>query len=201
MAILDAIAPAPRRELKIFLVVDASERIGSPLAGLNHYALEECIRSIKKNRVDSDDYEMQIAILQFGACSWITSEVGPVSIDEIDVIDMPKSGMKGLKNALQNLDQKLSRNAFLNSQYGIYTPVIIFIGSGNSAEDIESEIACIRQNNWFKHALKLAVKTDVHASNEVFNKITGNPETVISIDSISSVDMLCRMFARDSFVS
>ena len=201
MSLLDVIAPAPRRELKIFFVVDASERIGSLLAGLNHYALEECIRMIKKNRVDSDDYEMQIAILQFGASGWITSEEGPISIDELDMIDMPKSGMKGLRDALQNLDHKLSRNEFLNSTYGMYTPVIIFIGSGNSAEDIETEIACINQNNWYKHALKLAVKTDVQASNEVFNKITGNPETVISIDNISSFDMLCRMFARDSFVS
>lgn len=37
MSLLEGINPAPKRILKVFFIVDASEKIGSPLMGLNAY--------------------------------------------------------------------------------------------------------------------------------------------------------------------
>ena len=65
--------------------------------------------------------------------------------------------MKGIKNALTELNSKLNKKEFLKSNVGSYAPIIVFIWNGHTNEDIDNEIKELRYNNWYKHAIKLAM--------------------------------------------
>ena len=201
MGILDSIKPAPRRQRNVFLVVDTNERLGGYLQTKIANFIEEIVRSIHDVDVYSDDVEVKIAMLQFGGCKWVTSEEEPVSLEDFFLKQREQCDMEGFGQALIELDTKLSRTGFLKADYGCYTPVIIFIGSGYVAEDIDREIERINSNNWFKHAIKIAVRTNMNADIDLFTKLTGNIETILDIDDRNILKMIAKCISYDDFVS
>ena len=131
MSLLDNVAPAPRKVMTLFYVVDTSGSMcGSKIGSVNS-AMEEAITSdLPEISAANDDAEIKVAIMQFSSgCSWITPQSGPIAIGDVIWNDLNAGGVTDLGAACKELDKKLSRNEYLNSQTGAYAPVILLFSA------------------------------------------------------------------------
>lgn len=184
MSLLEVITPAPVKERLIIFVVDMNEKIDGYAMGMTKLLLEESIRMINKvMAVHFDDVNLKMAVLQYGGCNWITSDK-PIDIEDFYLNDYTQHDMKGIKNALIKLNSKLDGKEFLKSKTGSDVPIIIYFGSGYTSENIDREIIELHNNVWYKHAIKLAVKTDPKSDTKLYDSIVGNAETVFDINHV-----------------
>lgn len=197
MSLLVEVTPAPVRERLAIFVVDMNEKINGHAMGMTKLLLEDSIRMINEVMTGhGDDVKFKISILQYGGCNWITSDSKPIDIDDFFLNDRTQHDMKGIKNALTELNSKLDKKEFLKSNVGSYVPVITFIGSGHTNENIDKEIKELKDNNWYKHAIKLAVMTDLESDIKLYEYIIGNAESVFTIDNS---DEYLKLFNRIFF--
>lgn len=197
MSLLVEVTPAPVRERLVIFVVDMNEKINGHAMEMTKLLLEDSIRVINEVMTGhGDDVKFKISILQYGGCNWITSDTKPIDIDDFFLNDRTQHDMKGIKNALTELNSKLNKKAFLKSNVGSYAPIIVFIGSGHTNENIDNEIKELRYNNWYKHAIKFAIITDSESDIKLYERIIGNAETVFTTNNS---DAYLKIFNRISF--
>ena len=180
MSLLEEIIPSPRKVMTLFYLVDTSGSMDGSKIGTVNGAMEECIPLLKEVAAANDDAEIKVAILQFSSgCSWVTPASGPVGLDDIIWNDLKSGGMTEFGGALLELDKKLSRNAYLNSQTGAYAPVILLLSDGGPTDNWEVGLKKIKENNWFKHAIKIAIDIESGSDRSVLVQFTGNPEAIL----------------------
>ena len=200
MSLLEEITPSPRKVMTLFYLVDTSGSMCGSRIGTVNAAMEECIPLLKEVAVANDDAEIKVAILQFSSgCSWITPASGPIGLDDIIWNDLQAGGMTEFGGALAELDKKLSRSEYLNSQTGAYAPVILLLSDGGPTDNWESDLARIKQNNWFKHAIKIAIDIESGSDRSVLAQFTGNPEAILDAkDTATLKKMIHKVSVRAS---
>ena len=203
MGLLDDISPAPRKVMTLFYIVDTSGSMTGEKIGKVNAAMEECIPLLKEVAQANDDAEIKVAILQFSSgCSWVTPTSGPVGLDDIIWNDLQAGGMTEFGGALVELDKKLSRNEYLQSQTGAYAPVILLLSDGGPTDNWEVGLNKIKQNNWFKHAIKIAIDIQIEGSmsdRNVLTQFTGNPEAILDAkDTATLKKMIHKVSVRAS---
>ena len=194
MSLLDNVAPAPRKVMTLFYVVDTSGSMcGSKIGSVNS-AMEEAITSdLPEISAANDDAEIKVAIMQFSSgCSWITPQSGPIAIGDVIWNDLNAGGVTDLGAACKELDKKLSRNEYLNSQTGAYAPVILLLRDGGPTDNWEKELKQLKLNNWFKHAIKIAIAIGDDADKTVLAEFTGTIESVITVNDKHTMKALIR---------
>ena len=194
MSILEQSAPAPRKVMTLFYLVDTSGSMAGEKLGSVNSAMEEAIvDDLPSISTANDDAEIKVAIMQFSdACSWITPPSGPLGIGDVIWSDLQAGGTTCLGAALTELDSKLSRNAYLQSQTGAYAPVIILMSDGGPTDAWLEALEMLRKNNWFKHAIKIAIAIGEDADKNVLAQFTGNSEAVIEVNDKHTLKMLIR---------
>lgn len=194
MSLLDQVAPSPRKIMTLFYLVDTSGSMSGDKIGSVNSAMEEAIVDDLPNiSAVNDDAEIRIAIMQFASgCSWITPASGPIEIGEIIWNDLHANGLTDLGAACTELDNKLSRNGFLQSQTGAYAPVILLFSDGGPTDNWEQGLSKLKENNWFKHAIKIAIAIGDDADKTVLSKFTGSPESVITVHDKHTLKALIR---------
>ena len=194
MSLLDNVAPAPRRVMTLFYVVDTSGSMSGDKIGSVNSAMEEAITSdLPEISAANDDAEIKVAIMQFSSgCSWITPKSGPIGIGDVIWNDLSANGLTDLGAACKELDRKLSRNEYLNSHTGAYAPVILLFSDGGPTDDWEKELRALKQNNWFKHAIKIAIAIGSDADKTVLAEFTGTSESVITVKDKHTLKALIR---------
>lgn len=101
--------------------------------------------------------------------------------------------------ALLELDKKLSRNEYLNSQTGAYAPVILLLSDGGPTDNWEVGLNKIKENNWFKHAIKIAIDIESGSDRSVLAQFTGNPEAILDAkDTATLKKMIHKVSVRAS---
>jgi uncharacterized protein YegL len=200
MSLLEDITPSPRKVMTLFYLVDTSGSMSGSRIGTVNAAMEECIPLLKEVAQANDDAEIKVAILQFSSgCSWITPASGPVGLEDIIWNDLQAGGMTEFGGALLELDKKLSRNEFLKSQTGAYAPVILLLSDGGPTDQWESGLNKIKQNNWFKHAIKIAIDIESGSDRSVLAQFTGNPEAILDAkDTATLKKMIHKVSVRAS---
>lgn len=194
MSLLDQVAPAPRKIMTLFYLVDTSgSMMGDKLGSVNS-AMEEAITvDLPDISSANDDAEIRVAIMQFSTgCTWITPNSGPIPIGDVIWNDLTPNGITDLGAACKELDSKLSRTGFLQSQTGAYAPVILLFSDGGPTDDWEGGLKKLKGNNWFKHAIKIAVAIGDDADRDVLAAFTGTPEAVIGVRDKQTLKALIR---------
>ena len=164
----------------MFYLVDTSGSMSGPRIGAVNAAMKEYIPLLKEVGKENEDAEMKVAIMQFSSgCSWVTPASGPVGLEDIIWNDLQAGGMTEFGSALYELDKKLSRNEYLKSQTGQYAPVILLLSDGSPTDNWEAALDQIKQNNWFKHAMKIAIDIESGSDRSVLAQFTGNPEAIL----------------------
>ena len=200
MSLLEDITPSPRKVMTLFYLVDTSGSMSGSRIGTVNAAMEECIPLLKEVAQANDDAEIKVAILQFSSgCSWVTPVSGPVGLEDIIWNDLQAGGMTEFGGALRELDKKLSRNEYLKSQTGAYAPVILLLSDGGPTDNWEPDLNKIKQNNWFKHAIKIAIDIESGSDRSVLAQFTGNPEAILDAkDTATLKKMIHKVSVRAS---
>lgn len=194
MSLLDQVTPSPRKIMTLFYMVDTSGSMTGDKIGSVNAAMEEAITvHLPDISTANDDAEIRVAIMQFSSgCSWITPSSGPIGIGDVIWNDLHPSGLTDLGAACVELDKKLSRNEFLESQTGAYAPVILLFSDGGPTDNWEKGLEQLKKNNWFKHAIKIAIAIGEDADKTVLATFTGTPESVIAVNDNHTLKALIR---------
>ena len=193
MPLLGETEKIARKLLPIIYVLDTSGSMeGSRIAAVNA-AMNETMEVLKDVSSKNPTAELKIAVLQFSSGpQWVTENL--VFMEDFYWNDLKAGGLTDFGSALNELNNKLSREQFLVSEVGFKAPVIIFMSDGEPTDDYESALNKIKSNNkWFQVATKSAIAVGDDANIQVLQKIAGNKEAVIKVDDLETLKKLIRV--------
>jgi len=171
-----------RRVMVLFFVIDTSGSMEGKKIGVVNQAIEEIIPEIRKISTENADAQIKIAVLQFSAgTEWLTKN-GPVEAENYVWRTVTASGTTDMGEACKQLAKKLStkEGAFMREATGSYAPAIFIMSDGEPTDDFDSGLAVLKENNWYKAAVKVAIAIGEDANKEVLAKFVGHPEAVIT---------------------
>ena len=90
------------------------------------------------------------------------------------------------------LNEKLSRKAFMGDVAGSFAPAIFLLSDGEPTDDYQHELKNLKENNWFKKAIKVAVAIGEDANKDVLAEFTGNKEAVITVHTPEALTKMIR---------
>lgn len=190
MPTLNDLTGTPRKEMHVFYVLDTSGSMaGAKISMLNH-AMEECTDALKDLAKSNADAELKVAVLEFNSgCKWITSN-GPEALEDFEWDALEAGGLTDMGCALGELNDKMSRHAFLNSMTGALMPVIIFMTDGFATDNYIPALDEIRKNRWFARGTKIGFAIGDDVDEKMIASVVGNSEAVIKT---TDLDLFCRL--------
>ncbi|MDR0653937.1 MAG: hypothetical protein LBG12_11640 [Synergistaceae bacterium] len=87
--------------------------------------------------------------------------------------------MTDFGTACEKLNEKLSRNAFMSDVTGSFAPAIFLMSDGEPTDNYQRGLGKLKNNNWFKKAIKVALAIGNDANKRVLEEFTGNSEAVL----------------------
>lgn len=171
---------SPRKDLHVFYVLDTSGSMeGAKISTLNH-TMEECMEALKTLAKSNGDARLKVAVMEFNTnCKWVTLN-GPEDLEEdFEYTYLQAGGLTNIGAALKELNDKLSRHAFLNSMTGSMMPIIIFMTDGYATDDYLNDLAEIRKNRWFANGTKIGFALGEDADVKLISSVVGNSEAVL----------------------
>ena len=182
MGLYDETVEVPRRTMVLFFVVDTSGSMSGSKIGTVNSAIEDIIPEIADISDSNADAQIKIAALQFSTgAKWLDSQ--PVSAENFVWNYLDASGVTDLGEACQQLNEKLSRAAFMNDATGSFAPAIFLMSDGEPTDNYRYGLDKLKQNNWFKKAIKVAIAIGDDANKNVLAEFAGNSEAVIDVTS------------------
>ncbi|MDR0560553.1 MAG: VWA domain-containing protein [Prevotellaceae bacterium] len=196
MSLTDRVEIARKTMVLFFLVDTSGSMIGEKIGSLND-AIRETVPDLKDLSTNNADAAIKIAALSFDSnVKWLYAE--PIDSENFQWNDLQANGMTMLGAALRELNGKLSKSAFLSEIAGSYAPVIILLSDGGPTDNFSGELQNIKQNNWFKHAIKIAIAIGNDADKNVLAEFTGNPEAVIEVHNKAALKAIIRFVSVTS---
>jgi uncharacterized protein YegL len=168
-----------RRQMVLFFVIDTSGSMDGIKIGAVNTAIREVVPDLQD--IGGADIDLKIAVLEFSiGCRW-QSPAGPVSVDNFFWSNLSAEGGTDMGAAFRELNDKLSRNSFLKAPSASVAPVILLLSDGQPGDDYQSALAVLKNNNWYKSAVKVAIAIGNDADQDVLAEFTGTTETVIAV--------------------
>lgn len=172
------------RTMALFYLFDKSGSMTGTKIGQVNYAMKDIPKIIMEISDDAPNANIVVAAASFSTdVEWITPQ--PQTPEEFinSWKDMQAEGLTSLGAALTSLNEKMSRKAFLgDNPMGYLAPGIIILSDGEPTDEWEKPLETLKQNNWFKNAIKIAFAIGDDANKQVLADICGSSEAVISID-------------------
>ncbi len=167
-----------KRQMVLFFVIDTSGSMQGSKIGAVNTAIREVLPELKD--AGGSDVDLKVACLTFSSgCQWLYPT--PIASESFQWNQVEADGVTDLGEACRELSEKLSKNGFLKAPSGSVAPAIFLMSDGEPTDDFESGLAQLKQNNWFKYAIKVAVAIGDDANKDVLAKFTGNIEAVITV--------------------
>lgn len=180
MGLYDEVVEVPRRTMVLFFVVDTSGSMSGSKIGVVNSAIEEIVPELKDISESNADAQIKVATLAFSTgAKWMDS--APVAAENFRWNYLDASGVTDLGEACIQLNEKLSRNAFMSDATGSFAPAIFLMSDGAPTDNYQHGLEKLKQNNWFKKAIKVAVAIGDDANKNVLADFTGNVEAVITV--------------------
>lgn len=182
MGLYDEVVEVPRRTMVLFFVVDTSGSMSGAKIGTVNSAIEEIVPELKDISESNADAQIKVATLSFSTgAKWIDS--APVAAENFRWNYLDANGVTDLGEACRQLNEKLSRNAFMSDATGSFAPAIFLMSDGEPTDNYKRGLDILKQNNWFKKAIKVAIAIGEDANQQVLADFTGNVEAVITVHS------------------
>ena len=180
MGLYDEVVEVPRRTMVLFFVVDTSGSMTGAKIGTVNSAIEEIVPEIKEISETNADAQIKVATLAFSTgAHWIDS--APVAAENFRWSYLDANGVTDLGEACIQLNEKLSRSAFMSDATGSFAPAIFLMSDGEPTDNYKRGLDKLKQNNWFKKAIKVAIAIGEDANKTVLSDFTGNIEAVITV--------------------
>ncbi|MDR2660321.1 MAG: VWA domain-containing protein [Spirochaetaceae bacterium] len=191
MALTDKIE-IPRRTMVLFFVIDTSGSMDGSKIGAVNTSIEEVIPAIKEVSNDNADAQIKIAALEFSSgARWITTN-GPVDCEQFRWNYLDAAGVTDFGAACKSLNDKLSTKAFMHEATGSFAPAIFLLSDGEPTDDWQSALQTLRQNNWFKAAVKVAIAIGDDANKDMLKEFTGSMEAVLEAHNTAMLKKMIR---------
>ena len=191
MSLLDKIE-IPRRTMVLFFVIDTSGSMDGRKIGAVNTAIEEVIPAIREVSDENADAQIKIAALEFSSgATWITKN-GPVEADRFRWNYLDASGVTDFGAACKTLNDKLSTKEFMQEATGSFAPAIFLLSDGDPTDDWERSLDALKQNNWFKAAVKVAIAIGDDANKEVLKAFTGSMEAVLEVHNTAMLKKMIK---------
>jgi len=197
MSLLDEVVSVPRRTMTLFFMIDTSgSMMGNKIGAVND-AVVNVLPMLDEISETNPDAEIKVAALEFSnGASWLYSE--PKLASEFVWQDVTAGGLTSLGEACSELNSKLSRTGFMQAASGSFAPAIILLSDGGPTDDYKSGIAKLKNNNWFKAAIKVAIAIGDDADLKVLEEFTGTNEAVFTVHNIDALKQIIRVVAVTS---
>jgi len=199
MSLIDRV-PIARRKMILFFLIDTSGSMsGKKIQSVND-AIENVLPIIGEISDENPDAEINIAAMKFSTgVDWVYSEPKEAK----DFIWQPVSpeALTSLGEACRELSRKLSRtNGFMptSTGSGYYAPAIILLSDGGPTDDFQGGLKVLKENSWFKNAIKVAIAIGDDADEDVLKDFTGSSEAVIKVHNIDALKTMIRVIAVTS---
>lgn len=180
MGLYDEVVEVPRRTMVLFFVVDTSGSMTGSKIGTVNSAIEEVVPELKDISETNADAQIKVAALEFSTgARWVTSV--PIAAEDFRWNYLNASGLTDLGEACIQLDKKLSKGEFMSDATGSFAPAIFLMSDGGPTDNYTHGLEKLKQNNWFKKAIKVAVAIGDDANTSVLAEFTGNSESVITV--------------------
>jgi uncharacterized protein YegL len=167
-----------RRQMVLFFLIDTSSSMTGTKIGAVNTAIREVVPDLRE--VGGADVDLKIAVLEFSTgCAW-QNNGGPISVDTFSWRNLSANGVTDLGAAFRELNEKLSRKSFLSAPSASVAPVLMLLSNGQPTDDWQGGLTLLKNNNWYKSAVKVAIAIGSDADTEVLTEFTGNAETVIT---------------------
>ena len=189
MSLLDYVVETPRRTMVLFFLVDCSGSMRGNKIGTVNSAIEEVVPEIKKISENNADAQIKIAVLSFSTgTKWIVDGQGmPFDAETFKWNYLNADGVTDLGAACLQLNEKMSRSQFMSEVTGSFAPAIFLLSDGAPTDDFNHGLAKLKENNWFKNAIKVAIAIGNDADVDVLGKFTGDPDAVITVHKPSDL--------------
>lgn len=198
MGLIDEQVSVSKRTMVLFFLIDKSASMsGAKIQAVND-SISNIIPIIKDISDQNADAEIKIASLGFSTCvEWLYNE--PKLLEDFIWQDAVASGLTSLGAACRELENKLSRtHGFMTSGSGSYAPVIILLSDGAATDDYVTGLKKLKENNWFKAAIKVAIAIGNDAVIEELTNFTGTSEAVFRVHNIEALKQIIRLAAVTS---
>ncbi len=193
----------PRKTMVLFFIIDTSGSMEGAKIGAVNQAIREVLPEIKDMSDDNTDAMIKIAALDFSSgARWITAN-GPVDAGDLTWNNLDAAGTTDLGHAYRTLAEKLSvSKGFMNEAMGSYAPALFLLSDGDPTDDWKGGLDKLRENNWYKAAVKVAIAIGEEANKDVLKEFTGSKETVIEVrNSATLLKMIKKVSVRASQVA
>ena len=186
MGMYDETVEVARRSMVLFFLVDTSESMKGSKLGAVNAAIEEIVPELKEIAETNADARLKIATLEVSTGSrWITKE--PVEAEQFHWNPLSAEGVTDFGDACISLDKKLVKSGFMKEATGSFAPVIFLLSDGEPTDNYKKGLELLRNNPWFRAAIKVAVAIGEDANTEILSEFTGNRESVITVYSSESL--------------
>lgn len=180
MGLYDDVVEVPRRTMVLFFVVDTSGSMTGDKIGTVNNAIREVIPELKDISENNADAQIKIATLSFSTgAHWMES--APIAAENFQWNDLDANGVTSLGEACMQLNEKLSKKEFMSDATGSFAPAIFLLSDGEPTDNYQHGLEKLKQNNWFKKAIKVAIAIGNDANQKVLADFTGNDEAVITV--------------------
>lgn len=191
MGVYDEAVTVPRRTMVLFFIVDTSGSMSGSKIGAVNTAIEEVLPELVDISKENADAQIKIAAMDFSTgCRWITPS--PIEAENFTWNYLDASGVTDLGEACVKLNEKLSRNEFMNDVVGSFAPAIFLLSDGAPTDDYTKGLSKLKENNWFKKAIKVAVAIGDDADVSVLEEFTGNSESVLTVHTPEALKKMIR---------
>lgn len=191
MGVYDEAVTVPRRTMVLFFIVDTSGSMSGSKIGAVNTAIEEVLPELVDISKENADAQIKIAAMDFSTgCRWITP--APIEAENFTWNYLDASGVTDLGEACIKLNEKLSRNEFMNDVVGSFAPAIFLLSDGAPTDDYIKGLSKLKENNWFKKAIKVAVAIGDDADVSVLEEFTGNSESVLTVHTPEALKKMIR---------
>lgn len=180
MGLYDDVVEVPRRTMVLFFLVDTSGSMSGAKIGTVNSAIEEIVPELKDISETNADAQIKVATLSFSTgAKWIDS--APVPAEDFRWTYLDANGVTDLGEACIQLNEKLSRTEYMSDATGSFAPAIFLMSDGEPTDNYKYGLEKLKQNNWFKKAIRVAIAIGDDANMEVLSEFTGNSEAVITV--------------------
>jgi len=180
MALTDKVE-IPRRTMVLFFIVDTSGSMDGDKIGAVNTAVREVVPEIRDISNENADALIKIAVLEFSSgVKWLTPN-GPVDSNDYHWTNLDAAGTTDFGAACKALNEKLSTKAFMAEATGSFAPALFLLSDGEPTDNWQPELDKLKQNNWFKAAVKVALAIGDGADKDVLKAFTGSLETVLEV--------------------
>lgn len=181
----------------IFLIDTSGSMSGDRIQAVNA-AMREAIPVVRDFMDENPDSALRYNVLEFStSAKWMTETPG--LIEDFQWIDLQASGLTSLGSAYTKLNEKLSRkNGGFLQEHLNNAPILILLSDGGATDDSSSALTRLKENSWFKHAIRIAVEFGDDCDKNELIAFTGSSEGIIPVEKPSELKNLLKVLAINS---